>query len=90
MDREIIRRVLSAFLMDTNETNTYQCNITIGNSYGLSSLDLPIIINMFQDPIEGIIYFYLQGDCLIEFDDIETEDLISICNQINQNIILID
>lgn len=82
MDREILRRHLSAVLMNTDNDNHLKCNIVIGenDAMGLSTLQMPKVIGAFQDPKEGIICFYIEGDCIVEFDDMETDDLINILN----------
>ena len=82
--------------MHTDSENPMKCNIIIGvnEAMGLSTLDMPRVINVFQDPKEGIIYFYIYGDCIIEFDDMETEDLLKIFNELkeknNINVKIID
>ena len=82
--------------MHTDSENPMKCNIIIGENeaMGLSTLDMPRVINVFQDPKEGIIYFYIYGDCIIEFDDMETEDLLKIFNELkeknNINVKIID
>lgn len=78
MNREDLRHKLSAILMDTSEANPMKCNITIGEeeAQGLSSLELPTVIDAFQQPSEGIIWFTLEGYTEpIEFDDMNTKDL---------------
>lgn len=82
--------------MHTDSENPMKCDIIIGENetMGLSTLQMPRVINVFQDPKEGIIYFYIYGDCIIEFDDIETEDLLKIFNELkeknNINVKIID
>lgn len=82
--------------MHTDSENPMKCNIIIGENeaMGLSTLEMPRVINVFQDPKEGIIYFYIYGDCIIEFDDMETEDLLKIFNELkeknNINVKIID
>lgn len=81
--REKLRRRLSAILMDTDEQHPLECNILIGESeaQGLSSLELPLVTSVFQQPSEGIIWFNIYG-CKdpIEFDDMNLEDIINIIN----------
>lgn len=82
--------------MHTDSENPMKCDIIIGENevMGLSTLQMPRVINVFQDPKEGIIYFYIYGDCIIEFDDMETEDLLKIFNELkeknNINVKIID
>ena len=81
MDREILRRHFSALLMNTDNENHLKCNITIeDDAMGLSTLQMPKVIGVFQDPKEGIIFFYIEGDCIVEFDDMADNDLINILN----------
>lgn len=81
MDREILRRHFSALLMNTDNENHLKCNITIeDDTMGLSTLQIPKVIGVFQEPTEGIIWFYIEGDCLVEFDDMADNDLINILN----------
>lgn len=86
MDREILRRHLSAVLMNTDNDNHLKCNIVIGenDAMGLSTLQMPRVIGAFQDPKEGIICFYIEGDCIVEFDDMGTDDLINILNTLKE------
>lgn len=83
MKREDLRHKLSAILMDTDEQHPLECNILIGESeaQGLSSLELPLVTSIFQQPSEGIIWFNIYG-CKnpIEFDNMNLEDIINIIN----------
>ena len=83
MKREDLRHKLSAILMDTDEQHPLECNVLIGESkaQGLSSLELPLVTSVFQQPSEGIIWFNIYG-CKypIEFDDMNLEDIINIIN----------
>jgi hypothetical protein len=96
MEREILRRHFSALLMNTDNEHHLKCEIIIGENeaMGLSTLQMPRVIGVFQEPTEGIIWFYIEGDCLVEFDDMETNDLINILNtlkeQYNVETIVID
>ena len=82
MNREILRRHFSALLMETDNENHLKCDIIIGenDAVGLSTLQMPRVVGAFQDPKEGIICFYIEGDCIVEFDDMGTDDLINILN----------
>ena len=85
MIREEMRHKLSAILMDTCEEKPMMCNIIIGESeaMGLSSLELPVVKSMFQQPSEGIIWFNIDGcEEPIEFDDMPLEDIEDILNSI--------
>lgn len=87
--RESIRHYLSAQLMDTSEDNPMKCKICLSSefSFGLSSLNYPWIYQMWQHPTEGIIYFDYDpdGNETVEFDHMFTEDLITICREIDEN-----
>jgi hypothetical protein len=82
--------------MKTDNEHHLKCEIIIGENeaMGLSTLQMPRVIGVFQEPTEGIIWFYIEGDCLVEFDDMETNDLINILNtlkeQYNVETIVID
>lgn len=85
-DLENIRKELSNFLIDTSEDNPLICNIIVGDSYGISDLERPTIINMFQIPGEGIICFNIEGyPEPLEFDDLELEDLVIILKYLHDN-----
>lgn len=77
MDREILRRHFSALLMDTNNEHHLKCTIN-------DSKDRELSLSAFQDSKEGIIFFCLYGDCIVEFDDLETDDLIVIFNTLKE------
>lgn len=55
---------ISALLMDTCEENPLQVSITLDTDedMGLSSNDKLCIIELYQHPSEGIIYFKFYGD----------------------------
>lgn len=75
MNRKQLRKKFSALLMDTSEEKPLECNIPFEDSYGLSTLELPTVVSMFQIP-EGIIYFQIEGvQYPMEFDEFSVEDL---------------
>ena len=78
--REMIRLYLSKRLMDTSEDNKLECDIVLETEdcCGLSSLDMPWIIAMWQHPTEGWITFLTDTRCERDFDDMDTEELIII------------
>lgn len=95
MDKETLRRNLSLLLMDTNITNPINCDIIIGEeeAVGLSTLEMPKIVNIFQEPSEGIIWFQIEGvNKLKEFDDIydmlSEEEWNEVINTLNHNIMI--
>ena len=75
---EDLRHKISALLMNNSEQNPLDCYITIGEdeAMGLSSLELPTVIQAFQEPSEGIIWFRMEGmEEPIEFDSFRVKDL---------------
>ena len=84
-DIESYRKFLSKKLMDTNEENQLKVYIPLENdeSFGLSTLQLPTIISIWQHPSEGIIYFKFEGqNDYVEFDDMELEYLDQIIKEL--------
>ena len=82
---ESYRKILSEKLMDTNEENQLKVYIPLENdeSFGLSTLQLPTVISIWQHPSEGIIYFKFEGqDDYVEFDDMELEYLDQIIKEL--------
>ena len=82
---ESYRKFLSKKLMDTNEENQLKVYIPLENdeTFGLSSLQLPTVISIWQHPSEGIIYFKFEGqDDYVEFDDMEPEYLDQIIKEL--------
>jgi hypothetical protein len=82
---EFYRKFLSKKLMDTNEENQLKVYIPLENdeSFGLSTLQLPTVISIWQHPSEGIIYFKFEGqDDYVEFDDMELEDIRQIIKEL--------
>lgn len=82
---EFYRKILSKKLMDTNEENQLKVYIPLENneSFGLSTLQLPTVISIWQHPSEGIIYFKFEGqDDYVEFDDMELECLDQIIKEL--------
>lgn len=85
MDREILRRHFSALLMDTDNEHHLKCEIVLEDeAMGLCDALKARVVGAFQDTIEGIIYFYIDGDCVVEFDDMATNDLINILNTLKE------
>jgi hypothetical protein len=70
--KEYFRRKISSFLIDTSEQNPLKCTIIVGEdeAFGLSTLQMPTICEIFQIPGEGIIYYKLEGTP--NFEEIET------------------
>lgn len=74
---------LKNLLIHHDVNNPLQCNIILGEeeSFGLSSLQLPVIINIYM--YNNTIYLYLLGDCIIELDDLDNQDILYIYNNLN-------
>lgn len=88
MDKENLRHKFSALLMHTDENNPLSCNVLLDDeAFGLSTLQIPKCVGVFQESKEGIIWFIME-DCKepIEFDDISFGDLINIYNTLSGNI----
>lgn len=83
--REMIRMYLSKRLMDTSEGNKLECDIALDTKdcCGLSSLDMPWIIAMWQHPTEGCITFLTDTRRKRDFDDMDTEELMIIVDAID-------
>lgn len=82
---ESYRKILSKKLMDTNEGNQLKVYIPLENneSFGLSTLQLPTVVSIWQHPSEGIIYFKFEGqNDYVEFDDMEPEELEQIIKEL--------
>ena len=70
------RNKLSALLSDTSENNPINVDIILETEedMGLSTLQKPHIIKVFQDPKEGIMYMLFEGaDDYIEIDEDDKE-----------------
>ena len=85
--KERLRKEISKFLIDTNESYPLKCDIIVGEdeAFGLSSLQLPRIYELFQIPGEGIIYYKLEG--ANDFEEIETltkSDLTNVLNYLEE------
>lgn len=80
--RQMIRNYLSRQLIDTNENDKLEVDIVVDveDAMGLSSLELPNIIRMWQHPTEGIIIFETYGGGEYDFDDWTTRELVQIMN----------
>lgn len=74
---------LKKLLIHRDVNNPLQCNIILGEeeSFGLSSLQLPVIVNIYMH--NDVIYLYLLGDCIIELDDLDKQDILYIYNSLN-------
>lgn len=85
--KEELRHKLSALLMHTDEEHPIECYIQIGEgeAVGLSSLELPTVTEIFQEPKEGIIWLKIEGvEEPEEFDNFELGDLQTIYLKIKE------
>ena len=75
--RNSIRCYLSRHLMDTSETNKIEVNFVVEpeNTFGLSSLLLPEIRFMWQDPCEGWITCEMDSGRKVDIDDFDLYEL---------------
>ena len=85
--RESLRHRISAILMDTAEDNPFVFifPVPIGEHklVGMSTLELPCVVTAFQDS-EARIWFNIHGyDEPMNFDDMDTEDLQRICDDLH-------
>ena len=85
--RQMVRNYLSRQLMDTNENEKMEVDIVVDveDAMGLSSLELPNIIKMWQHPSEGWITFETYGGGEYDFDDWTTRELVQIMNYFDEN-----
>ena len=85
--RQMIRNYFSRQLMDTNEDDKMEVDIVVDveDAMGLSSLELPNIIKMWQHPKEGWITFETYGGGEYDFDDWTTRELVQIMNDFDEN-----
>ena len=72
MEREILRSHFGMLLSNTDNEHHLKCDVRLDN------LKTPKTIGMYQDIKTNNIFFYINGDCIVEFDDIDTDMLISI------------
>lgn len=85
--RQMVMNYLSRQLMDTNEVDKMDVDIVVDveDAMGLSSLELPNIIKMWQHPTEGWITFETYGGGEYDFDDWTTRELVQIMNDFDEN-----
>ena len=84
MYRESLRRKFSALLMNTDEQHPMSCEVLLEEEiFGLSTLQIPKCIGVFQEPKEGIIWFIIEYfENPVEFDNMFITDLINIYNEL--------
>ena len=78
--REELRHHYSSILMDTDEDHPMKCDIACAfGGFGLSSLEMPHCIGVWQHPTEGWIYFNFDDNgAPTDFDDMPITELIEI------------
>ena len=81
--RQMLRDFFSRLLADHDENNPMEVNITIEpkEAFGLSSLELPHLSEMWMHPTEGWITFFID-DVETDFDYLPTNELLQIANEI--------
>lgn len=82
--RECIRHFLSRNLMDYNENNKLKTSIILDvYEQGLSELEKPEVVTIWQQESEGIIWFEIYG-CIepMELDDIDLKEQVQIVNEL--------
>ena len=83
---ESIRHNLSLKLMDTSKDKPLEVYIPLEHdAIGLSTLEMPTITEIYQDPSEGIIYVHFYGDGYdTELDYLHIADMIQILKELEQ------
>lgn len=87
--QESIRHYFSRILMNTSAENPMMCNIIIDTPWdiGLSSLEKPTIISMYQDPSEGFIYIMYEGtEEYMPLEDIPTQAILPTIQAIEEQL----
>jgi len=81
---ESIRHNVSLKLMDTNKENPLKVYIPLEHgAMGLSTLQMPTIVKLWQHPTEGLISFCYEDDPHeIDFDFLSIEDRVQIVNHL--------
>lgn len=74
---------LKKLLTHHDVNNPFKCNIILGEeeAFGISSQQLPVILNIYMH--SDVIYLYLLGDCIIELNDLDKQDILYIYNSLN-------
>ena len=81
---EDVRHELSALIMDTTEEEPFPCEVTIGEdeAQGLSTLQMPLVVGVFQD-CYACIWVYIEGaEEPTNFDDLTLNDVKSILKEV--------
>lgn len=74
---------LKKLLINHDVNNPLKCNIILDEeeAFGISSQQLPVILNIYMH--SDVIYLYLLGDCIIELNDLDKQDILYIYNSLN-------
>ena len=82
--RECIRHFLSRNLMDYNENNKLWTSIILDvYEQGTSELEKPVVVAIWQQESEGIIWLDIEAYCEpMELDDIELKEQVQIVNEL--------
>lgn len=87
---EMIRNAISLFLMDTDEKHPFKCSMAVESeeAFGLSSLDMPWIEEMWQVPGTGEIFFRMDynNGAVLDFDHFSLYELISIADNLKYEV----
>ena len=83
---EDIRHELSALIMETSEEEPFPCEVTIGEdeAQGLSTLQMPLVVSVFQD-CYACIWVNIDGtEEPTNFDDLTLSDVKSILKEVKR------
>jgi hypothetical protein len=83
---EDVRHELSALIMDTTEEEPFSCEVTIGEdeAQGLSTLQMPLVVGVFQD-CYACIWVNIEGaEEPTNFDDLTLGDVKSILKEVKR------
>lgn len=82
IQREDLRHQLAHILIDTDEDNQMDCSVRVGEeeAQGLSSLELPEVVKIYQIPGDGTIWVKIAGlvnddDGYVNIDELSVLDL---------------
>lgn len=86
--RRLIHDKMSAILMDYTEHRPLGCEFVLSDkdAIGLSSLDMPWIIQAWQEPSEGWITFATDDGRQYDFDDLETYQLLDVLEELIEQV----
>ena len=82
---ESCRQWLSRYLMDYDESNPLGCNIVVEpmGTYGLSDLEKPNLVSLYQQAGDGIIWLLFEGEKdYVELDFLDLETIVFIVGEL--------